>query len=150
MEKQQSRVNGSRSNGANGHSTRSQGGKAGESRRVPSLSLADVSTELDDAASSLSRAAALLRQLAEKESDRNTAQTKRTPNGKDTPMLGERLSVRQLSAIHSAARRAGLNQEKLASLLETVVGKPTEVACLTRQQASEVLDHLNGKSGYAS
>lgn len=144
MEKLQGRANGARRNNGNGHANGSDGGRATESRRVQSLTLADVSTELDDAASSLSRAAEVLRQMAEKDSGGSTAPTKAAPK------LGERLSVRQLSAIHSAARRVGLNQQKLAVLLEKVAGEPTEVARLTRQQASEVLDQLNHNSGAAS
>lgn len=143
LEKQQSRANGARRNG-NGHANGSQGSKEVESRRVQSLTLADVSTELDDAASSLSRAAGMLRQLGGGDPIRSSAVTKPAPE------LGERLSVRQLSAIHSAARRVGLNQQKLAVLLEKVAGVPTEVACLTRKQASEVLDQLNHNSGSAS
>jgi hypothetical protein len=57
--------------------------------------------------------------------------------------VAERLTSRQLAAIHGASRRQGLSREELGSFIQKRTGKPRPEQ-LTRAEASEVITSLSG------
>jgi hypothetical protein len=57
--------------------------------------------------------------------------------------VAERLTSRQLAAIHGASRRQGLSREELGSFIQERTGKPRPEQ-LTRGEASEVITSLSG------
>jgi len=63
-------------------------------------------------------------------------------NGHSAPTsVGDRLTTKQLAAIHAIARRAGLSKDALARELEKLTGSP-DPAVLSRADASAAIDHL--------
>lgn len=66
-----------------------------------------------------------------------------------TPSVGDRLTARQLTAIHAAARRRGIAPVDLAAMLVEITGK-SELQQLTRREASAVIDELTGTNGAAA
>lgn len=72
-----------------------------------------------------------------------------TPTPVGTPGVGDRLTSRQLAAIHAAARRRGLAQVDLTAMLVERTGK-TEPQHLTRREASGVIEELSGANGAAA
>ncbi len=72
-----------------------------------------------------------------------------TPAPVGTPSVGDRLTSRQLAAIHAAARRRGLAQVDLTAMLVERTGK-TEPQHLTRREASGVIEELSGANGAAA
>jgi hypothetical protein len=59
--------------------------------------------------------------------------------------VAERLTSRQLAAIHGASRRQGLSREELGSFIQKRVGKGRPEQ-LTRAEASAVITSLSGAS----
>jgi hypothetical protein len=59
----------------------------------------------------------------------------------------DRLTSRQLSAIHAACRRKGWGREQLASLVDARFGA-NNAHVLTRAQASQLLSELSGLNGH--
>ncbi len=66
-------------------------------------------------------------------------------NGR-TPSLTERLTSRQLAAIHGASRRCGLSGDRLTGMLMKTAGK-SNPAELTKAEASHVISELTGTNG---
>jgi hypothetical protein len=63
-------------------------------------------------------------------------------NGRAAPTsVGDRLTTKQLGAIHAIARRAGLSKDDLAQELHRLTGS-ADPATLSRREASDVIDHL--------
>ena len=58
----------------------------------------------------------------------------------------DRITSRQLAAIHAAARRRGMALPELADMLTTKTGKAA-AQFLTKKEASSVLDELSGQNG---
>lgn len=68
-------------------------------------------------------------------------------NGHAAPLeVGDRATVRQLSAIHAASRRCGFGKERLASYVAEQTGK-SDLSYLSRGEASSLIDSLNGGNG---
>jgi hypothetical protein len=63
-----------------------------------------------------------------------------------TVPLGDRLTTRQLAAIHGASRRRGLSRENLVALVQRSAGK-VEVAELSKTEASMLISELTGSNG---
>ncbi len=63
------------------------------------------------------------------------------------PRSDERLTSRQLAALHSACRRKGWAQSNLASLVGERFGKNAPEA-LTRTEASSLISELTGSNGH--
>ena len=103
----------------------------GKRARRSELELA--ATELDDAAECLKAAAGRIRHALGE-----------PPRRQDPPRVlpEDRLTTKQLAAIHAVARRLGLDKPSLTKLLVEVTGK-SDPASLTRGEASSVLDRLN-------
>jgi hypothetical protein len=68
------------------------------------------------------------------------------PKTLPTLPLDERLTSRQLAAIHGASRRRGLSRENLVHLIQRSAGKG-DVAELSKTEASLLLSELNGTNG---
>ena len=68
------------------------------------------------------------------------------PKTLSTLPLGDRLTTRQLAALHSASRRRGMTQDGLADLARERVGK-SDVARLSRSEASMIISELTGTNG---
>jgi hypothetical protein len=62
------------------------------------------------------------------------------------PELLDRITSRQLAAIHAAARRRGMALPDLAEMLTNKTGKAV-AQFLTKREASSVLDELSGQNG---
>ena len=60
--------------------------------------------------------------------------------------LGDRLTTRQLAAIHGASRRRGLSRENLVQLIQRSAGKG-DVAELSKTEASMLISELTGTNG---
>ena len=91
--------------------------------------------DLNDAAQALLRVArALERGLGNGQEHRGNGHTAPTT-------VGDRLTTKQLAAIHAIARRAGLSKDALARELEKLTGSP-DPAVLSRSDASTAIDHL--------
>ena len=60
--------------------------------------------------------------------------------------LGDRLTTRQLAAIHGASRRRGLSRENLVQLIQRSAGKG-DVAELSKTEASMLISELAGSNG---
>ena len=60
--------------------------------------------------------------------------------------LGDRLTTRQLAAIHGASRRRGLSRENLVALVQRSAGKG-DVAELSKTEASMLISELTGTNG---
>ena len=58
----------------------------------------------------------------------------------------DRATVRQMSALQSAARRRGLTQDRLSAMVRARTGK-TELALLDRHEASNLISELSGTNG---
>ena len=58
----------------------------------------------------------------------------------------DRLTTKQLAAIHSVARKHDISKEELGALVETLAGK-TKLASLTKSEASMVISDLTGTNG---
>jgi hypothetical protein len=95
-----------------------------------------LAAELTMAAGALSRAARLL------DASDPPAGSPRT--GFAAP-IGDRVTAKQLAAIHAIARRAELSREELTRMVR-VYGKE-EPARLTRAEASEIIDKLRALVG---
>jgi hypothetical protein len=106
-----------------------------------------ASDSLKKAASLLGVGLELHRGGAQMPSTPGTVRTTPTPVG--TPGMGDRLTSRQLAAIHAAARRRGLAQVDLTAMLVERTGK-TEPQRLTRREASGVIEELSGANGAAA
>ena len=64
-------------------------------------------------------------------------------NGRPAPAsVSDRLTTKQLGAIHAVARRAGLGKDGLARELERLTGSP-DPAVLSRSEASAAIEHLD-------
>ena len=70
----------------------------------------------------------------------------RAPKLAAVPPPADRLTTKQLAAIHGVARKHGISKEELAGLVETLAGK-TELASLTKSEASLVISDLTGSNG---
>ena len=106
---------------------------------VPSERAVDrrsLAVELVAAAGALQRAARLL--------DGSDPSVDSSRTGFGTP-IGDRVTARQLSAIHAIARRAELSKEELTKMVRAL-GKE-EPAGLTRSEASELIDKLRALVG---
>ena len=68
------------------------------------------------------------------------------PSRGGPPEALDRITSRQLSAIHAAARRRGMALPDLAEMLTNKTGKAA-AQFLTRKEASSVLDELSGQNG---
>lgn len=66
------------------------------------------------------------------------------PAPADTP--AERATVKQIAAIHTACRRHGYGRDGLAALVSERTGK-SELALLTRHEASSLISELQGSNG---
>lgn len=62
--------------------------------------------------------------------------------------VGDRATVRQLSAIHAASRKRGMNKDRLAAYVAEHVGK-ADLSHLSRSDASTLIDSLNSGNGAA-
>ena len=60
--------------------------------------------------------------------------------------VGDRLTSKQLAAIHGVARREGITHDELMGLLVARTGKE-RVEMLTRSEASSVIDALSSPGG---
>jgi hypothetical protein len=68
------------------------------------------------------------------------------PSPRAHPMpVGDRLTSRQLAAIHGACRRQGVSKEELGSLIEQRTGKGRPEH-LTRAEASDIISSLSASS----
>jgi hypothetical protein len=65
------------------------------------------------------------------------------------PEVGERLTARQLAAIHGAARRRGIGNPQLTAMLVDRWGKDGPQQ-LTKREASELISELSGANGAAA
>lgn len=65
------------------------------------------------------------------------------------PAPADRLTTRQLAAIHAVSRKQGLSRDGLAALLRDLSGKD-DAARLTRSEASAVISQLTGANGGAA
>ncbi len=106
------------------------------------------------ASDSLKKAASLLGVGLELHRGGAPAQTSGThtrpaPAPVGTPGVGDRLTSRQLAAIHAAARRRGIGPVDLAAMLVEITGK-SEPQQLTRREASAVIGELTGTNGAAA
>lgn len=97
-------------------------------------------SELSGASQALSRAAHAL-QLA------NPGRPPAARNGGGRSPA-DRLTAKQLGAIRVACRRADVTAEKLAGLVAQVSEHATDIADLSRAEASALLDSLDALSGY--
>lgn len=66
-------------------------------------------------------------------------------NGNGTAPRADLLTGRQLGAIHAIGRRAGLSRDGVARVVSELTGK-SELTQLSRAEASEVIDHLQGRT----
>jgi hypothetical protein len=66
-----------------------------------------------------------------------------------TPDVGDRLTSRQLAAIHETARRRGIGNGQLQTLLQEKFGK-NEPQYLTKKEASELISEWVGANGAAA
>ncbi|MBI2393708.1 MAG: hypothetical protein HYV09_29310 [Deltaproteobacteria bacterium] len=81
---------------------------------------------------------------------RPTAPTALTADGRRAPPEGDRLTARQLAAIHAAARRRGVGPSDLNALLADRLGK-SGPQFLTKREASELLSEWsNGNGAHAA
>ena len=64
------------------------------------------------------------------------------------PAPADRLTTRQLAAIHAVSRKQGMSRGGLTALLRDLSGK-ADVAHLTRSEASAVISQLTGTNGGA-
>jgi hypothetical protein len=62
------------------------------------------------------------------------------------PATGNRLTSRQLAAIHAASRKAGMSRASLAAMVQDQTGK-TDLAHLSRTEASNLISELSGSNG---
>ena len=106
---------------------------AGE--RTIRVDVAAVVAELRDASQALLRVTQLL--------ERGPTKGRQPPagNGRAPSLVGDRLTTKQLGAIHAISRRAGLSRDGLVSLLVDLAGKE-DPALLSRSEASTVIDRL--------
>ena len=58
----------------------------------------------------------------------------------------DRATVRQMAALQSAARRRGLNQDRLSAMVRARTGK-VDLAQLDRHEASNLISELSGTNG---
>jgi hypothetical protein len=65
------------------------------------------------------------------------------------PEAGDRLTARQLAAIHGAARRRGIGNPQLTAMLVERWGKEGP-QLLTKREASELISELSGANGAAA
>lgn len=65
------------------------------------------------------------------------------------PEVGDRLTARQLAAIHAAARRRGIGNPQLTAMLVDRWGKDGPQQ-LTKREASELISELSGANGAAA
>ena len=103
----------------------------GKARRRSELERA--ATELDDAAECLKNAAGLIRGALGEAPPR--------PAPAATVLPGDRVSTRQLAAIHAIARKAGLDRQRLGQMIQETHGSD-DPASLGRSEASELIDWL--------
>ena len=102
--------------------------------RTVSIDVAAVVAELNDASEALGRVAAHLERAG------NGGQA--PGNGRAAPTsVGNRLTTKQLGAIHVISRKAGLSRDELAKLLFDLTGRD-DPALLSRTDASSVIDRL--------
>jgi len=105
---------------------------AGE--RTISVDAHRLIADLNDAAQALIRVARAL--------ERGLGNGRSPGNGHSAPTsVGDRLTTKQLAAIHAIARRAGLSKDALARELEQLTGS-ADPAVLSRSDASAAIDHL--------
>ena len=114
------------------------------SDRVGELSLSDAARELRVAGEALVRASAAIANLGSRLA-RGQGATASKAN--DALPVDQLQSSRQLGAIRSMARRAGLSRDALAELIEKIAGKQ-EPSELSRSEASSVLDRLGALVGF--
>ena len=104
--------------------------------RTIRVDVAAVVAELHDASQALLRVAQLF------ERSLTNGRQPSAGNGRAAPSsVGDRLTTKQLGAIHSISRKAGLSREGLVSLLVDLAGKE-DPALLSRSEASTVIDRL--------
>ena len=118
------------------------------SSRVNGGTLADAANRAADAA--LENAAIMLGLRAESETPQPRPANDHTNgngNGGNTP-AAEKLTAKQLSAIHAICRRRNINQGELADQLAQRWGK-TAPQFLTKREASELLDELSANGASA-
>ena len=118
--------------------------------RTVTIDVAAVVNELNQASDSLRRVAAHLVRAGNGHATGNgRAGNGYAPgsgyapgNGRTAPTsVGDRLTTKQLGAIHAIARRAGLSKDGLAQELHRLTGN-ADPAVLSRREASDVIDHL--------
>lgn len=78
-----------------------------------------------------------------------SAEHSKRNNAPTTPMIEDRLTSRQLAAIHGAARRRGLGNQQLVALLVERTGK-NGPQLLTKSEASGIIEELSGANGAAA
>lgn len=113
----------------------------GTPRRDPvSAEMTSMADIIDAAAENLRKAARLLRSTSRPTpaEQRPSAEPPRSPD--------DRLTSKQLGAIHAIARRAGISRDRLAELVLQMTGKD-DVAALERSEASAVIDRLRAVNG---
>ena len=75
-----------------------------------------------------------------------TEQSEARPAARPQADPKDRATVRQMAALQGAARRRGLTQDRLASMVRDRTGK-TELALLDRVEASNLISELSGSNG---
>jgi hypothetical protein len=93
--------------------------------------------DLDALSGALRKASDALREAA------NAVGKARSEPGENGGPRADLLTGRQLGAIHGMARRAGLSRDKLVELVAELTGK-RDITRLSRTEASDILDRLNG------
>jgi hypothetical protein len=106
----------------------------------PPNSLAQAVAYLSDASRALSDAARCLQGAGERSPTRSPTHRVLAPD--------ERLTLKQLGAVRSSARRAGLSEKAVRDLVGEVSREATDVTELSKIEASELLDKLNVQSGF--
>jgi hypothetical protein len=106
----------------------------------PPSSLAQAVAHLSDASRALSDAARCLQGAGERSLTHSGSRRVLAPD--------ERLTLKQLGAVRSSARRAGLSEKAVRDLVGEVSREATDVTELSKLEASALLDRLNAQSGF--